>query len=45
MFAGDKGFMGGVTYSRDASNKVDGFEINVDEVRHLKFRKLPTLAQ
>lgn len=45
MFAGDKGFMGGVTYSRDASNNVDGFEVNVDEVRRMKFRKLPTLAQ
>jgi CubicO group peptidase (beta-lactamase class C family)/putative intracellular protease/amidase len=45
LFAGDKGFMGGVTYRRDANNNVDGFEVNVDEVRHLKFRKLPTAAQ
>ncbi|WP_269533792.1 serine hydrolase [Chitinimonas sp. BJYL2] len=39
-FAGDKRFMGGIRFIRDGRNAVSGFQVVVDEVRNLVFKKV-----
>lgn len=43
-FYGDKTFMGGIRFQRDGGNQVTGFEVVVDEVRNLAFRKIDARA-
>lgn len=40
VFYGDKSFMAGITFDRDKRKQIVGFHVTVDEVRHLKFKKL-----
>jgi len=40
IFFGNKSFMGGIKYSRGGNNEVDGFQVVVDEVRNLEFKKI-----
>lgn len=39
-FAGDKRFMGGITFVRGKKGEIAGFRVVVDEVRNLVFQKL-----
>lgn len=40
MFAGDKRFMAGIKFIRGKNRAITGFQVAVDEVRNLVFRKL-----
>lgn len=40
MFAGDKRFMAGIKFIRGKNRAITGFQVVVDEVRNLVFRKL-----
>lgn len=40
LFAGDKRFMGGIKFIRGTNNEVTGFQVVVDEVRNLVFKKV-----
>lgn len=40
MFSGNKSFMGGIQFNRNSRNKIIGFQVVVDEVRNLEFKKI-----
>lgn len=40
-FTGNKPFMGGIKFQRAENRGVTGFQVVVDEVRHLEFKKIP----
>lgn len=40
IFSGNKSFMGGVKFNRGDNNDIHGFQVVVDEVRNLEFRRI-----
>ena len=40
VFSGNKSFMGGIQFNRNGRNKIIGFQVVVDEVRNLEFKKI-----
>ena len=40
VFSGNKSFMGGVQFNRNTRNQIIGFQVVVDEVRNLEFKKV-----
>lgn len=40
VFSGNKSFMGGIQFNRNSRNQIIGFQVVVDEVRNLEFKKM-----
>ena len=40
VFSGNKSFMGGIQFKRNSGNQIIGFQLVVDEVRNLEFKKI-----